>query len=75
MDPDGSALSSTSDEPRRLGRIQASGLMQNILAALVIVLSGETDSFLEYQADGLGCWLRISAPSGVIESLAVACQP
>ena len=35
----------------------------------------ETGSFMEYQADGLSCWLRISASSGVVESVAVACQP
>lgn len=35
----------------------------------------DTGSFFEYQPDGANCWLRISAPSAVIESLAVVCQP
>ena len=35
----------------------------------------ETGTFLEYQPAGLNCWLQISAPAGVIQSVAVACQP
>ena len=35
----------------------------------------ETGPFFEYQPDAANCWLRISAPNGVIESLAVVCQP
>ena len=32
-------------------------------------------SFLEYQPEGLACWLQVSAPRAIVESVAVACQP
>ncbi|RYG97932.1 MAG: hypothetical protein EON58_08525 [Alphaproteobacteria bacterium] len=35
----------------------------------------ETGTFLEYQPAGANCWLKVSAPSGVVQSLAVAYQP
>ena len=35
----------------------------------------ETGTYLEYQPVGALCWLQVSAPSGVIRALAVACQP
>lgn len=35
----------------------------------------ETGEFYEYQPNGWSCWLQISAPEGIIKSLAVACQP
>ena len=35
----------------------------------------ETGTFLEYQPKNVSCWLQISAPADVIQSVAVACQP
>ena len=35
----------------------------------------ETGSYIEYQPAGISCWLQVSAPSGTVQSLAVACQP
>ena len=35
----------------------------------------ETGTFLEYQPTNVSCWLQISAPADVIQSVAVACQP
>ena len=35
----------------------------------------ETGSFLEYQPDGPACWLQVSASQGLVQSLAIACQP
>ena len=32
-------------------------------------------TFFEYQPEGLACWLQVSAPSAIVESVAVACQP
>ena len=31
--------------------------------------------FLEYQPEGLACWLQVSAPGAIVESVAVVCQP
>lgn len=38
-------------------------------------MAREAGVFLEYQPAGLGCWLQVSIPEGIIKSLAVACQP
>ena len=35
----------------------------------------ETGTFLEYQPARMNCWLQVSAPADVIQSVAVACQP
>jgi hypothetical protein len=35
----------------------------------------ETGTFYEYQPTGANCWLQVSAPADVIQSVAVACQP
>jgi len=58
------------------------GICPGMPASAVVRLYGhaqqterETGSFLEYQPAGLSCWLQISAPSGVIQTVAVACQP
>ena len=32
-------------------------------------------TFLEYQPQGLACWLQVSAPRATVESVAVVCQP
>ncbi len=32
-------------------------------------------TFLEYQPQGLSCWLQVSAPRATVESVGVACQP
>lgn len=32
-------------------------------------------TFLEFQPEGVSCWLSISVPGPIVESVAVACQP
>ena len=32
-------------------------------------------TFIEYQPAGVSCWLQVSAPSRIVQSVAVACQP
>ena len=32
-------------------------------------------TFLEYQPASVNCWLQVSAPAGIVQSVAVACQP
>jgi len=41
----------------------------------VASLQRESGVFLEYQPEGLACWLQVSAPGAIVESVAVACQP
>ena len=31
--------------------------------------------FIEYQPEGVHCWLQVSMQTGIVQSLAVACQP
>ena len=35
----------------------------------------DTGTFLEYQPAGLSCWLQVAPSGGVVQSVAVACQP
>jgi hypothetical protein len=35
----------------------------------------ESGSFYEFQPKGVACWLQVSAPAAIVESVAVACQP
>lgn len=36
---------------------------------------GNTGSFIEYQPEGVHCWLQVSVQDSIVQSLAVACQP
>jgi len=40
-----------------------------------VIAVRETGRFLEYQPTGSFCWLQISAPQGIVNSIRVACQP
>jgi hypothetical protein len=35
----------------------------------------ESGTFFEFQPEGLACWLQVAATGGIVESVAVACQP
>ena len=35
----------------------------------------ESGTFVEYQPEGISCWLQVSAPAGTVQTVAVACQP
>ena len=32
-------------------------------------------TFIEYQPADISCWLQVSVPAGIVQSMAVACQP
>ncbi len=47
----------------------------NRLYGSPVVAQRETGDFLEYYPKAPGCWLQLSVASGIIKSVAVACQP
>lgn len=45
------------------------------LYGLAVPVQRESGTFFEFQPKGVACWLQVSAPAAIVESVAVACQP